>query len=119
MNLPKSIKRKNLISLGLILFVLSVLSTFKQTYAATSEQNKTVFGDLVQEVKEFVDVLIHGELTVRGKAHFLSPIAAESAHILGDFSQGGTLFITEGGKIENLAGNLQLQGSEKGGVVFG
>lgn len=97
------------------------LNLVKPVYAQETnvKDSTSRFADLVQDAKEFANALITGQLTVRGKAHFLSPIAADSAHILGDISQGGTLFITDGGKIENLAGDLQLQGSEKGGVVFG
>jgi len=52
---------------------------------------------------------ISGSLTVQGRAHFLDHTVLGDTTVTGDLSQGGTLFITEGSKIDTLAGDLSLQ----------
>ncbi|MFW6143904.1 MAG: hypothetical protein ACOC4Z_03245 [Patescibacteria group bacterium] len=52
---------------------------------------------------------VSGNLTVKGKAYFLGNMATRNTTVTGNFSQGGSLFIRDGGKIDNLTGNLSLQ----------
>jgi len=109
----------NIVAILLFLSLNLILTTNVYAQEPASKQNFSRFGELVKNVKRISNALILGDFTVRGKSNFLSPIAADDVNVFGDFTQGGTLFVKGGDEIDNIAGDLKLQPSGRGGVLFG
>jgi len=92
--------------------------TLKQVQGDT-EQIQNDAEPAYRPFQNLSETTVSGKLTVKGKSYFLDDVVTNNTVVTGDLSQAGTLLIRDGEKIDNMAGDLQIQGDGKGDTVFG